>query len=31
MTIVNNLKQINDVFGLNNKSDVLNILKNIYG
>lgn len=31
ITIVNNLKQINDVFVLNNKSDVLNILKNIYG
>lgn len=31
ITIVNNLKQINDVFVLNNKSDVLNVLKNIYG
>lgn len=31
ITIVNNLKQINDVFVLNNKGDVLNILKNIYG
>lgn len=31
ITIVNNLKQINDVFVLSNKSDVLNILKNIYG
>ena len=31
ITIVNNLKQINDVFVLNNKSDILNILKFIYG
>lgn len=31
LTIVNNLKQINDVFVLNNKGDILDILKHIYG